>query len=1454
MVVRRNFEQLYRQEEDPWSIGNAESERYDAYLKWIRQAAPPDGFAAALDLGAGLGAFTARLAPLSRSTTGVELSEIAVAKARARYPQIRFLRGDIRRLEDLGLPEGSFELIVASDVIAYLTPAEADRFLRSVRNLLTPGGRLFLAAWSPGGRYFTPETLEKLMARHYALLLRRVLPSRHAAFLGRPRRKNLVLTIDYETWQPVPEGKRVDWRETVLRPAEALMLTAERYGTPLTFFVEMGEILWLRRHDPAVSEALEDQIRDARRRGHDLQLHLHPEWLPESLPRLDPDTGQGWWDTERSRLPRLSGPPGPLLARLKAELESIVRPVDPAFRVRVFRAGKYRIQPHAEIFQALQSAGIPADSSVWQGGWSFEHRFDFRDACSSMAPYFPSPVDINLPAPRAEEGVIEFPILSVQGERFSLDGADADDLLDAYQRCGRRDRLAWLKEEHPATWRGLASLLRRMPPCRNWARLDREPAPQLHLTGDDTLVAIGHTKADLRYVQIEAFLERLAIGQEIRLITFSQAVQEHLDETGRSLVTEKEILELQIERESEAILGEARNKTQAAHLQSKVPLDRARVLDLGCGAGYWTKALEERHGFCIGVDYGVAFLEKARGVHGVRVARGDFNRLPFPDSTFDAVYADNVLEHAADPSHALAEIHRVLGRKGLLAAALPPDARDPRYPVSDHLWKTDRMDLEIRLRRAGFSRIRVEEVDTVRRFSMSPYPASQNAMLFVTGWKTDGEEYTDRERLEDLMEFVYRSLDPSRSQRTLEAESILREGSAWCLGYCAVLGEMARREGIPSRFVTLEARDHPRGRGEERIDTHELVELLVAGRWVAFDPMVNRVLGGNVEEVLADPTLADRAAASRLADERFRGRGYHLYCSSFFYERVTRFCRRESLTSGEPWRWERARRGRTRVSGAGAARLVLLTDRPEEDRRKRLEKTGTAALRVWTREDLASAGSVWKLLRKVRGIREDRLEILSENLLWHEQAIRLYLLGALAPCRSKVLRDRQGREEVLGWPALLLAQGPSFLSGAVEAIFAVWRMRTAAAVLERARPHRPRRSWLRRPSTVLYLRSDLWRGLKAGGSVGHVAGMAKAFRHEGQRVSFLAADLPAGIDREAMPVHLVPPPPLIRVSRSAARFEHSFRLARAGCELFGEDPPGLIYHRFDEGSLGGVLLARALGVPLIVEYNGCGIWIADHWDRPLPHRGIFGAIERANLRHAHLIVAVSNVLRDELLEKGVEPHRILVCPNGVDPDVFCPERDGAAVRGRLDLEGKKVVGFIGTFGPWHGAEVLAHSACEVLRGHPTAAFLFVGDGPERIRVQEILRRGGVEDRCRFSGLVPQDEAPDYLAACDLFVSPHVPNPDGSRFFGSPTKLFEYMAMGRGIVASDLEQIGEVLKDGETALLVPPGDPAALAAAVGTLLRDPALAGRLGEAARRQAVQEHTWERNARDILDLVRFL
>ena len=124
----------------------------------------------------------------------------------------------------------------------------------------------------------------------------------------------------------------------------------------------------------------------------------------------------------------------------------------------------------------------------------------------------------------------------------------------------------------------------------------------------------------------------------------------------------------------------------------------------------------------------------------------------------------------------------------------------------------------------------------------------------------------------------------------------------------------------------------------------------------------------------------------------------------------------------------------------------------------------------------------------------------------------------------------------------------------------------------------------------------------------------------------------------------------------------------------------------------------------------------------------------------------------------------------------------------------------------------------------------------------------------FTGAVAHDRVAKLLDACDVLVAPHVPLADGSEFFGSPTKIFEYMAMGKGIVASRLGQIGEVLVDGETALLVEPGDVEELRASILRLVESEELRKRLGARAREVAGSEHTWKRNAQRVLDAYKSL
>jgi glycosyltransferase involved in cell wall biosynthesis len=249
-------------------------------------------------------------------------------------------------------------------------------------------------------------------------------------------------------------------------------------------------------------------------------------------------------------------------------------------------------------------------------------------------------------------------------------------------------------------------------------------------------------------------------------------------------------------------------------------------------------------------------------------------------------------------------------------------------------------------------------------------------------------------------------------------------------------------------------------------------------------------------------------------------------------------------------------------------------------------------------------------------------------------------------------------------------------------------------------------------------------------------------------------------------------------------------------------------------------------------------------------------IELLNLKIADVIVVVSRPIKNELVKRGINAEKILVNPNGVDTDRYSPNVDGSGVLRQYHLDGKIVIGFIGTFGKWHGAEILAEAFGKLLNKYPEyqerVTLFMIGDGITMPSVKDNINKFAIEESCVLTGLIPQEKGPEHLAACDILVASHKPNPDGTPFFGSPTKLFEYMAMGKGIVASDLDQIGEILKHDYTAWLVKPGDTDSLMFGLKTLIDDKERRERLGKAARREVVAKYTWREHTRKTIEKLK--
>ena len=390
----------------------------------------------------------------------------------------------------------------------------------------------------------------------------------------------------------------------------------------------------------------------------------------------------------------------------------------------------------------------------------------------------------------------------------------------------------------------------------------------------------------------------------------------------------------------------------------------------------------------------------------------------------------------------------------------------------------------------------------------------------------------------------------------------------------------------------------------------------------------------------------------------------------------------------------------------------------------------------------------------------------------------------------------------------------------------------------------------RRP---VYLRTDLSFGLRAGGSVGHIAGVFNHLAAFGGAPIMLTTDVIPTVT-PGLEVHTVAPGEAFWEYPELPSLVLNQQFARAAAQVL-DQRPSFVYQRYSLNNFAGARLAVERRVPFALEYNGSEIWMSRHWGTPLEHEALSAQIEMANLDIADLIVVVSQPMADELIARGVPAAKILVNPNGVEPDLYSPSVDGSAVLDRYQLRGKTVIGFIGTFGPWHGAEVLAQAFGRLITNHPqyrsSVRLLMIGDGVKMGEVTAAITAAGVQDLVVLTGIVPQADGPQYLAACDILASPHVPNPDGSPFFGSPTKLFEYMAMGQGIVASDLDQVGEILEHGRAARMVQPGSVDDLVTGLRELIEHPDERARLGAEARRLAVERHTWREHTWRIVDAL---
>ena len=251
-----------------------------------------------------------------------------------------------------------------------------------------------------------------------------------------------------------------------------------------------------------------------------------------------------------------------------------------------------------------------------------------------------------------------------------------------------------------------------------------------------------------------------------------------------------------------------------------------------------------------------------------------------------------------------------------------------------------------------------------------------------------------------------------------------------------------------------------------------------------------------------------------------------------------------------------------------------------------------------------------------------------------------------------------------------------------------------------------------------------------------------------------------------------------------------------------------------------------------------------------PSSGRGAALQARVCRRAGSIIAITSPLRDDLVgQRDADPARVIAAHDGVRQSRFEDVPDRASARRRIGWdEGAFIVGYLGSLrmiGLDKGVGMLLQAVAKA----PECHLALVGaDAADVDQLREAWRKLG-RDALQFLAVrrVPPGDVPIILSALDVCAMPHPATRQFARYT-SPLKLFEYMAAGRAIVASDLPGWSDVVVDEESALLCPPDDIAAWTAAIARLRDDPELRARLGETAREKALSEFTWSARAHKIL------
>lgn len=373
-------------------------------------------------------------------------------------------------------------------------------------------------------------------------------------------------------------------------------------------------------------------------------------------------------------------------------------------------------------------------------------------------------------------------------------------------------------------------------------------------------------------------------------------------------------------------------------------------------------------------------------------------------------------------------------------------------------------------------------------------------------------------------------------------------------------------------------------------------------------------------------------------------------------------------------------------------------------------------------------------------------------------------------------------------------------------------------------------------------------GVEVGGRKGaatHVREACHSLIRFGHEV-LVVTPAPGDRSEVRVPILEVPPPTARWLGADLRYMLLNRRMRRALERAIDEFKPDAVYERYSLYQTSGLELCRKLGIPRILEVNTL-------LAREQAHRlrlGLYaGQVERSLWRREKAIVAVSQMLKDLMIESaGIEESGMagfVISPVAVDAEVFRPDVPPADWK-EPAIRGMKTAGYMGTLTSWHGVDLFFEAARILRDGNHPVAIVAMGGEPDRVDRQRARAAAeGISAHLYFLGSIPHSEVPSHLAAMDVCLIADTQD------WSSPTKFFEFAAMGRPVVAARSPAVTEVFGPaGDTGLMFERGNARDMVRRILEVVDDPSLATRLGAAARRHILKHYTWTCNIGRVMML----